>query len=104
MYAQTGNFFSAKYIICCGICAELPTKGGMFSDTPKGSKSCMVNPLSAVMESFPWNGKFNKPLLTAISLSETLPVYMQLAIESNCSTRRNVNQPFQGCVVFIVTK
>ena len=53
MYAQTGNFLSAKYIICCGICAELPTKGGVFSDTPKGSKSCMVNPLPAMMEFFP---------------------------------------------------
>ena len=75
MYAQTGNFFSAKYIVCCSICAELPTKGGMFSDTPKGSKSCMVNLLSAMMESFSWNGKFNNPLLTTISLSEMLLVY-----------------------------
>ena len=58
-----------------GICAELPRKGGMFSDTPKGSKSCIVNPLSAMIESFSWNGKSNNPLLTTISLSEMLPVY-----------------------------
>lgn len=35
----------------------------------------MVNPLSAMMESFPWNGKFNNPLLTTTSLSEMLPAY-----------------------------
>ena len=58
-----------------GICAELPRKGGMFSDTPKGSKSRMVNPLSSMIESFSWNGKSNNPLLTTTSLSEILPVY-----------------------------
>ena len=56
----------------------------------------MVNPLSAIMESFSWNGESNNLLLTTISLSEMLPLYNWLIIEK-C-------QPFQGCVVFVVTK
>ena len=56
----------------------------------------MVNPLSATMESFSWNGKSKNPLLTTISLSEMPPLYNWLIMEK-C-------QSFQGCVVFVVTK
>ena len=62
-----------------GIWLDPPRKGGRFRKTPKGSKSEMVNPLSANTESLSWKGKSNRPLLLTISLSEILPVYNWLA-------------------------
>ena len=71
--------------ICC-ICTTssgviwplLPRKGGMLRETPRGRRSCTVNPLSAITESPLAKGKFRNPERITISLSEIWPVYSWL--------------------------
>ena len=71
--------------ICC-VCTTssgviwplLPRKGGMLRETPRGRRSCTVNPLSAITESPLAKGKFRNPERITISLSEIWPVYSWL--------------------------
>lgn len=57
------------------ICPLFPKKGGIFRETPRGRRSSIVNPLSAITESPLSNGKFRNPERVTISLSEMWPVY-----------------------------
>lgn len=55
-----------------------PRNGGIFNVTPRGSKSSIVKPLSAIISSPSLKGKSRIPLLSTISRSEMLPVYSWL--------------------------
>ena len=47
----------------------------MFKETPRGSMSSIVKPLSAITVSPFEKGRLKKPLRSTISLSDMLPVY-----------------------------
>ena len=72
----TGNLLSSyMYNILRLICSNCPRNGGMFRLVPKGKRSWIVKPLSAMTESPSLNSCARKPLQMTISLSEMLPVY-----------------------------
>ena len=85
------------------ICEDASRKGGKFKLTPKGNKSWIVNPLSAIMESLSSNGRFKNPLLLIISRSEIEPVYSWL-MNVTAPLGGNTNQTFQSCVIFVSTE
>lgn len=92
--------------ICC-ICTTssgviwplLPRKGGMLRKTPRGRRSCRVDPLSAITESPLAKDKFRNPERITISLSEIWPVYSWLM-----TSRWDDNQTLQSSVIFVWAK
>ena len=92
--------------ICC-ICTTssgviwplLPRKGGMLRKTPRGRRSCTVDPLSAITESPLAKDKFRNPERITISLSEIWPVYSWLM-----TPRWDDNQTLQSSVIFVWAK
>ena len=58
-----------------GIWFDPPRIGGRFRETPKGSKSVMVNPLPAITESLSWKGKSNR-LLLLTALANWIPSFL----------------------------
>ena len=74
MDSQASNFLCCDHILA-DIWSDIPKKGGMFKETPRGRISSMVKPLSAITVSPFEKGRFKKPLRSTISLSVMLPVY-----------------------------
>ena len=77
----------------------LPRKGGMLRKTPRGRRSCRVDPLSAITESPLAKDKFRNPERITISLSEIWPVYSWLM-----TPRWDANQTLQSSVIFVWAK
>ena len=92
--------------ICC-VCTTssgviwplLPGKGGMLRETPRGRRSCTVNPLPAITESPLAKDKFRNPERITISLSEIWGVYSWLM-----TPRWDANQTLQSSVIFVWAK
>ena len=81
----------------------LPRKGGMLRETPRGRRSCTVNPLSAITETPLAKGKFRNPERITISLSEIWPVYC-MTDECYGTPRLDANQTLQSSVIFVWAK
>ena len=84
------------------ICADAPRKGGKFKVTPKGNKSWIVNPLSAIIESLSSNGS-SKKTTPSYNFSIRGWTGVKLADKCDCSPRRYTNQALQCCVILTGT-